>query len=445
MSLSKTNVIAVVLVMLTVLAVSAKAYGQAELMGTWRGEVVRSGYVWNVELRLKADRAEISFPDWGMFRLRTKDVAVSDKTVSFKILWLGRSMAAELKNGTLDVNWNNGEGSGKMYRSSSDPGFFEEEPVAVRSFDGAELRGTLFFPKQKGPFRALVLTHGSGPDTRSSGPYISKAMLAVESGLAVLAYDKRGAGMSKGEGAYKIENLSADAHAMVSFLRKHPRIRHDGIGIGGISQGAWVAPKVAYEDPEVAFVFVTATPGVSPAEQNVYSLETRFRAAGETPEKTEFAKRALRILYEYYRTGDTKYRAEAVRLINDPRYKLGENEIFKRLMFTFGEDIAKTVDVKDWATMFVDPLMWWREIRVPVVSFSGADDINVPTSYSNAVITAALTDAGNREFELHLFPGAGHGLTAEDGPEGDWPRMAPGYVPMMADWFRRMAEAGSKE
>lgn len=415
-------------------------YSQTPLSGTWKGEIVRNGYSWNVEMRLATERAEISFPDWGMSRLRTEGVAVSENAVSFKILWLDRSLTAELKDGTLDVNWNDGEGSGKMYRSSSDPGFFAEEAVAVRSFDGAELHGTLYFPKGEGPFRAMVITHGSGPDTRSTGPYIGKAMLAGEHGLAVLAYDKRGAGMSKGEGAYKIENLSADAHAMVSYLKKHPRIRREQIGIGGISQGAWVAPKVAYEDPEIAFVFVTATPGISPAEQNVYTLETRFQAAGEPPEKTDFAKRALRTLYEFYRTGDPKFRAEAVRLIRDPRYQLGESEIFKRLTFTFGGDIAQTVDVTDWATMFVDPLLWWSEIKVSVASFSGAEDMNVPTKFSNGLIKTALIDAGNRNFELHLFPNAGHGLTIENGPEGDWPRMAPGYVPMMADWFRRMAE-----
>ena len=84
--------------------------------------------------------------------------------------------------------------------------------------------------------------------------------------------------------------------------------------------------------------------------------------------------------------------------------------------------------------------MWWREITVPVAAFSGEDDLNIPTEYSLAVIEAALKDAGNTHFEIHSYSNAGHGLTFENGPEGDWPRMAPGHVPMMAAWFRKMAK-----
>jgi len=444
MKRTQRNAWRVILASILTLFLFTESRAQSDWFGTWKGELLRNGFSWNVHLHVgqtsdKNNVAEISFPDWGMYHLKTDGLILTKNAIEFTVLWIDRDFKATLHGSGLEVVWDNGDAKGQMYRFDRNPGLFKSEDVSLKTDDGAVLKGTIIFPDAEPPYSGMVLTHGSGPDTRQTGPYIGKAMLAVKQGLAVLVYDKRGAGESTGEGAYKIDRLANDAGGMVELLRSHPMIESSHVGIGGISQGAWVAPKAAFEDPEIAFVFVVAVPGLPPAEQNVYTLETRLMKSKASKEKIHYAKKALRTLYEFYRTGNTKYRDKAESLISNPEYNLLNEGQFKRMMFSPEAKVYESIDVQDWATMFVDPLMWWREITVPVACFSGEDDLNIPTQYSLSVIEAALIDVGNTHYEIHSYPNAGHGLTLENGPEGDWPRMAPGYVPIMAAWFKKMA------
>ena len=426
----------IVIMIITIFALPIK--GQSNLYGTWQGQIIRDGFEWETRLHIGKNSegeeiVQISFPDWGMFRLSTGEIKMSQHSSEFKILWSGTHINTQLEDEIMIVTLKGrNQVSGKLHKVYEDPHFFQTEEVTYQTDDGEVLRGTIIFPDTEPPYNGMVLTHGSGPDTRNTGPYSGKGFLAVENGLAVLIYDKRGAGESTGSGFSTINRLTKDALGMIQKLKKHPKIK--SVGIGGISQGAWVAPKVAYEDPDIAFVFTTATPGVTAAEQNVYTLETRIDA-----DTVDFAKKALRTLYNYYRTNDPEIREKADRLIHDDQYNLIKNSMFQRLMFSNGE-IPKEVDPGFWAeAMFEDPLVWWSEIKVPVASFSGKADKNVPTVLSNKLIKAALEDAGNSNFELHLFPNAGHGLTLENLPKNDFSRMAYGFVPMMGAWFKEMA------
>jgi len=249
----------VIILFFAFLTISLSA--QSRFSGIWQGQLSREGYHWNVTLHIGESTADqqtevyLSFPDWGMYRLPADSVSVNSDKIHFYISWMRAGVKAQLDGKTMELYL--GENSkGILHRLDTAPGLFQKEEVSITREDGAVLRGTLFFPNQPPPYNAMVLTHGSGPDTRQTGPYIGKAMLAVESGLAVLAYDKRGAGASTGNGSYDIAKLSADAHAMVGHLKNHEKINPDKVGIGGISQGGWVAPKVAFENPEIAFVLL---------------------------------------------------------------------------------------------------------------------------------------------------------------------------------------------
>lgn len=417
---------------------------QRQFSGTWIGEMINEmGYQWNLKLHiddqndLTQSTVKISFPDWGMFRLPTSDLNISNNEIEFKVLWLNAHFNGKLEGGVMKITWNEwGDASGSAHRVSKESNLFRRENIVLETDDGEVLKGTIVFPNSAPPYNGMVLTHGSGPDTRETGAYISKAHLAVENGLAVLIYDKRGAGESSGPPWANLSRLTEDALGMVEKLRSHRDIRQEKVGIGGSSQGAWIAPKVAYLDPSIAFVFTVATPGISPAEQNVYSLETRI----ESKKDQYFAKKALRTLYEYYRTNDTIVRDQAIRMINDSSHNLKNNKTFRNFTFTNGET-PQDADLEFWSkAMFDDPLIWWREIKVPVASFSGEDDNNVPSILSNLLIKASLESADNSNFELHIFPNAGHGLSLNNLDDNDWKRLAHGYVSIMGSWFEKMSK-----
>lgn len=121
------------------------------------------------------------------------------------------------------------------------------------------LSGTLTLPRNgTGKHPAIIMVHGSGEVDRDENAKRMKinafkelSHLAVEEGFAVLRYDKRGIGKSKGD-YYEtgLHDLIEDAEEAVNFARKHPSVDEDQLIILGHSEGAMIAPAV-YKKAEV--------------------------------------------------------------------------------------------------------------------------------------------------------------------------------------------------
>lgn len=50
----------------------------------------------------------------------------------------------------------------------------------------------------------------------------------------------------------------------------------------------------------------------------------------------------------------------------------------------------------------------WRQVRIPVLALYGGKDLNVPAQKNVTALTQELTDAGNRDFTIKVFPDANH-------------------------------------
>jgi len=118
-----------------------------------------------------------------------------------------------------------------------------------------DLAGMLFAPGSGGPFPAVVVIQGSGTSRRDNGWYLSLAHYLQDRGVAVLLPDKRGSEQSEGNWREaSFGDLATDTLAAVRFLRSQKQVPVSEIGIVGMSQGGWIAPIVAVESPDVAFV-----------------------------------------------------------------------------------------------------------------------------------------------------------------------------------------------
>jgi uncharacterized protein len=146
------------------------------------------------------------------------------------------------------------------------PEAFEEKAVTVGSGKW-ELPGTLSLPRGKGPFPAVVLLPGSGPQDRDEtlGPNKPLRDLAwglASRGVAALRFEKRtqthAAKMLDIKTITVKEEVIDDALAAVALLKKTERIDPRRIFVIGHSLGGMVAPQVALLDPQVAGVVVLA-------------------------------------------------------------------------------------------------------------------------------------------------------------------------------------------
>jgi dienelactone hydrolase len=138
------------------------------------------------------------------------------------------------------------------------------------SFDnqGARLVGTLYLPDRRDRVPGLVFLPGSGAVPRHY--YRSYAAHFAKAGYAVLLYDKRGIGDSSGKVTTRsfldtdadndFELLASDASAALSFLIARKEVRSDAAGIGGVSEGGWIAPRAAEINGHAAFLLNITSP-----------------------------------------------------------------------------------------------------------------------------------------------------------------------------------------
>ncbi len=122
---------------------------------------------------------------------------------------------------------------------------------------GVMLAGTLTLPSGKGPFPAVVLITGSGPQNRDEEllghkPFLVIADALTRRGIAVLRYDDRGTAQSTGDfGKATTADLATDGEAAVVWLKTRKEINARRIGLIGHSEGGIIAPMVASRDKNI--------------------------------------------------------------------------------------------------------------------------------------------------------------------------------------------------
>ena len=178
----------------------------------------------------------------------------------------------------------NQDAQSQQYKSPAyvDAAKFEERDVTF----GAEpwsLPGTLTLPKGDGPFPAVVLVHGSGPNDRDetigpNKPFKDIAQGLASQGIAVLRYDKRTKVypqemMQVKDFTVKNETID-DAVAAVDFLRSQPEIDPQKIFVVGHSLGGYLAPRIGVADDKIAGLIIMA--GLTRPLENVMVEQTRY-------------------------------------------------------------------------------------------------------------------------------------------------------------------------
>jgi len=145
------------------------------------------------------------------------------------------------------------------------PERFHEQEVEIGRGEWV-LPGTLSTPQGEGPFAAVVLVHGSGPNDRDetvtpNKPFRDLAWGLASQGIAVLRYDKRtkvyAARLGDERETLTVqEEVIDDVLEAIAFLRTRPEVQH--IFVLGHSLGGYLAPRIAEADQGIYGLIILA-------------------------------------------------------------------------------------------------------------------------------------------------------------------------------------------
>lgn len=228
------------------------------------------------------------------------------------------------------------------------------------------LAGLLFVPEGDGPFPAAVVIHGSGTSRRDNGWYLTLTKHLQDNGVVVLLPDKRGSEKSEGDWRTSgFRDLATDTIAAIEYLRAQQTVRLSGIGVIGMSQGGWIAPLVASQEDDLAFIVSMVGSAVTPREQLMYEENHNLRQIGFLP--------GISNVLAYVGYANVRYLAQK------PLYDL----------------------IVDY-----DPLTYWHDISTDSLVLLGADDTNVPSTES----AKRLMNLDNPYIRVEVYEGSGHAL-----------------------------------
>lgn len=172
----------------------------------------------------------------------------------------------------------------------------QSEVVHFTSEDGRELTGLLTLPAIPDPYPAIMMLHGSEPGTKDNFGNQQMSAFMASQGIAILNYDKRGAGESEGnyvESASEnnLNQTAQDAIAGVEYLKSRSEINGEKIGLIGFSQAGWVIPLAVSLSEDITYFVILSGPITSVGHENLYSSFTNNGAAPPTASQEEIANR----------------------------------------------------------------------------------------------------------------------------------------------------------
>jgi fermentation-respiration switch protein FrsA (DUF1100 family) len=450
---------------------SAPSSGNQGIEGIWLGTLKVAGMELRVVFKVSKDTegkltATLDSPDQG-----AKDIPVEQVTFEKSRLRLDAKSINGVFEGDLKEDKSAIEGQWKqngvsaplvLQRTDKVPElvrpqepkppypYDEKEVVYENKKAGVKLAGTLTLPPSGGPFPAVLLITGSGAQDRDEAvfghrPFLVLADYLTRRGIAVLRVDDRGVGKSTGDRAKATsEDFAGDALAGVEYLKSIKEINPKQIGLIGHSEGGIIAPMVAIQSPDVAFIVLMAGTGLT-GEQILY-LQTAliYKAGGASDEAIAKDRKLKEQMFAVVKQEKDSVAAQKRlrKLLTDALAQMNEQE---KQVLGYSQDMPD-ISIKEmlspWFRYFLtyDPKPTLMKVKCPVLAINGEKDMQVPPKENLPAIEQALKAGGSKDYTVKELPGLNHLFQkAETGSPTEYSKIeetiSPTALDMMGDWI----------
>ena len=324
---------------------------------------------------------------------------------------------------------------------------YQVENVQINNqHTGIILAGTLTLPKkstQKPP--VVILISGSGPQDRDESfmghrPFLILSDYLTRQGIAVLRYDDRGFGESSGDfDKATTADFSNDVLSAIEFLKKRSDIDTNKIGLIGHSEGAIIAPKVANQSPNLAFIIMLAGTGTVGKEVSlIQALEYRNFPVEDEEQYKVYVQRAIAIASSNKSTHSvkkelTEFYQQSKVLSSILPSNVNKDEFIENLV------LART---NPWIRYFYNynPTQEIRKINIPALALYGSKDTQVPPKYHLQHVKEALMESNSKNYEVILIDGLNHLFqNSETGHISEYTQieetMSPKVLEKISNWI----------
>ena len=438
------------------------------IVGTWQGTLKVQTMELRVVFHFQTDstgamKATLDSPDQGARGIPIDNVSTRLDSVILTISAIGGSYEGITQPGdsVITGTWKQG-GSAlpldihrihevaelRRPQEPKPPFPYDAEEVSYENRDaGITLAGTFTKPKSGGPFPALLLITGSGPQNRDEELFGHKPFLVIADyltrrGIAVLRVDDRGTGKSTGVfGAATTKDFAGDVRAGITYLKSRSDVNVKKIGLLGHSEGGIIAPMVASDSKDVAFIVMMAGPSLT-GEEILYLQDSLISTVmGTPPEEIQKELRLNRILFSLIRT-----ESDSTKLQQEIRSAVKESMSPDSATVGTVNEEAVNAAVKQltspWFRFFVtyDPIPALEKTTCPILALDGSKDLQVPAQQNLEGLERAFKASGNKNATAKILPGLNHLFQkAETGAPREYAEIEetinPEALKMIGDWI----------
>ena len=437
-----------------------------DFVGTWEGRVqIQAGQSVRILFHIEHsdDIWSVTWdsPDQGAVGLPGGPVTVDGREVSIEIAVIQGGFSGTLADDSESIVGTLRQGPAEipltLRRESTEVESRErpqepQQPYPYLSEDvtypnvsaGHQLAGTLTIPEGRGPFPAAILISGSGPQDRDESlmghrPFLVLSDHLTRAGVAVLRFDDRGVGASGGDfQAATSADFGSDVGAAVDYLLTRPEINASRIGLVGHSEGGLIAPMVAAERDDVAYLVLLAGPGVPGDEILLEQGALVARASRADPadirNSQDIQRRIFRVIKD---TNDLTEMRSGVQVVLERAAANLSARDRETAGLTEGGIRSQVAQVTSpWFRFFLshDPAPVLSRVQVPVLALNGGKDLQVAARQNLPAIERALQAGGNHDVTLQAFPGLNHLFqTAITGAPSEYAAISETFAPEALD------------
>ena len=295
--------------------------------------------------------------------------------------------------------------------------YYTEEVTFTNNKANISLRGTLTLPKKEGKFPVVILISGSGPQNRDEELMGHKPFLVIsdyftKNGIAVLRYDDRGVGQSKGDfNSATTADFANDAESAIAYLKTRNEIDKKKIGLVGHSEGGIIASIVASRSKDLNFIVLLSSTGIPGYKVLLQQQELIAKASGISTNEIQKSKELNSKVFQLVLSAkdNETLKIDLEQYLRATLLSIPNNEKPKEM----SDDEFISVQVNQlsnpWMQYFLkfDPATVLDKVDCAVLVVNGAKDLQVAPKENLSAIENALKKGGNKGTTI-IFPNLNH-------------------------------------